>query len=151
MAKSRRKSQSRPTASPSQVQAVAIPYAVEDGEIQIGLVTAHRSRNWLLPKASVGKNQTATDIAAGEALRQGGYVGLAKEEPLLILQSGKGLGMEFFSLEVDALLESWEADRHQSRRLVPLSRIEKYADRITLKAVHALVEEQLGLELAATT
>ena len=102
----------------------------------------------MLPKSSVGKGNSPTDVASEEALRQGGFVGLAEEEPFLTQETGKGQAMAYFPLEVDALLESWDSDRNRSRRLVPLSRIEKFADRATLKVVRMLVEDYLGLAVA---
>lgn len=130
------------------LQTVAVPYGWEEGKLMIGLVTAHRSRNWTLPKVSISADADASETASNEAVRQGGYLGMADALPLLVTMSGKGIETSYFAVEVHGILDTWDAHRSQSRKLVPVSRIEKFLhDRAALKAIRTLARERLDVKL----
>ena len=132
------------------LQSCAIPFAWEDGELLLGLVTPFRGKNWVLPKVSVAQSNCPANAAADESLRAGGFVGLVDDEPLLVQNAAKRGSVAYFPLEISGLLENWEAQRHRRRKLVPLARIEKFvADRAILRIIRTLAEERLDLELVA--
>ena len=72
---------------------------------------------------------------------------MIQDECLCRVESANGQSMEYYALEVDAILDTWEADVNRSRRLVPLFANRKFADRMTLKVVRRLVEDHLGLSV----
>jgi hypothetical protein len=114
----------------------------------IGLVTAYRSRAWTLPKISIPATADAAETASNEAIRQGGYLGLAEQEPLLTLVTSKGVETCYYALEIHGILDAWEANRTQSRKLVPIGKIEKYLrDRTALKAIRLLVAQRIDVKL----
>lgn len=130
------------------LQSCALPFAWEDGDLCLGITTSYRGKNWRFPKVSINESQCPVDAASNIALSEGGFVGLISEESLANVETAKGGKVQFFPLEISGLLEDWEGERHHRRKLVPLSRIEKYvSDRSLLRVVKKLVEDHLGLEL----
>ena len=133
-----------------QRQTCAIPFAQEGDEVCIGLVTPYRGKNWSLPKQSVAKDRCPVDAASSEALRAGGYVGLVDEEPLVTQEMPKGGVISYHPMEITGLMENWEGRRQHRRKLVPLSRLEKYVgDRNILRIIRILVGDRLGMELVS--
>lgn len=130
------------------LQTCAIPFAWENGELCLGVTTAYRGKNWHFPKVSISESQCPCDAASDIALAEGGFVGLISEEPLTVQASPKGCLVNYIPLEISGLLEDWEGKRQHRRKLVPLSRVEKFlSDRSLLRVVKLLVEDHLGLEL----
>lgn len=126
-----------------QLQAVAVPFGWEDGQLKLGLVTAYRSHNWTLPKISLPTDADAAETASNEAIRQGGYLGFADPEPLLTVTSGKGVQTSYYAVEIHGILDTWDASRTQSRKLVLPAKVEKFLrDRTALKAIRVLLEKQ---------
>lgn len=130
------------------LQTVAVPYGWEDGRLMIGLVTAYRSRTWTLPKISIATGVDAAETASNEAIRQGGYLGIANQEALLTVVSGKGVETSYFAVEIHGILDAWDANRTQSRKLVPIGKLEKFLrDRTALKAIRVLIDQRLDVKL----
>lgn len=130
------------------LQTVAVPYGWEDGKLMIGLVTAYRSHHWTLPKISVGEGADAAEMASNEALRQGGYLGISDPEPLLTILSGKGVQSTYYAMEIHGVMDSWDANRTQSRKLVPVDRVEKFLhDRAAWKAIRTLLQQRIEVRL----
>lgn len=130
------------------LQIVAIPYGWEDGKLLIGLVTAYRSHHWTLPKISIAEGADAAETASNEALRQGGYLGLTDPDPLLTTHSGKGVQTTYYTVEIHGVMDSWDTHRTQSRKLVPVERVEKFFhDRATWKTVRPLLQQRLEVKL----
>jgi len=139
------------TSTNSPVQAVAVPYGWEEGQLLLGIVTAHRSRNWTLPKASVPARANGGEAASNEALRQGGFLGLPDDSPLLLAETRDGVELQYYAVEISGILDTWDANRYQSRKLVPLTKIGNYlTDRTELSAIEALVEQRLDVKLRKT-
>ncbi len=132
-----------------QIQTSAIPFAWEGAELWIGLVTPFRGKSWTLPRISVSGDRCPADAACSEALRAGGFVGTIDESEIAVTKLAKGGQIRFFALEISALLETWEGEKHHRRKLVPLSRIEKYVtDRNVLRVIRQWLTERLEMELA---
>ena len=131
------------------IQAVAVPYGWEDDQLLLGIVTAHRSRNWTLPKASISAAADAAEAASNEALRQGGFLGLPGDSPLLLTATKKGTELRCFAIEISGLFDTWDAQRYQSRKLVPIGKIEKYIkDRTSRQAIRTLLEQRLDVTVS---
>ncbi|MEO0446232.1 MAG: hypothetical protein AAF191_09175 [Verrucomicrobiota bacterium] len=134
------------------LQVIALPFGWEEGSLHVGLVTAHRSRKWTLPRISLplaSSWETQKECASDEALRQGGFLGIHREEhPLLEDQTVKGTRLLYIPIEIDGILDSWDCQRTQSRKMVPGFKAEKHlTDRKHLSAIRLLVERSLGVKV----
>jgi 8-oxo-dGTP pyrophosphatase MutT (NUDIX family) len=63
-------------------QVAALPYRVNDGRIEVLLVTSRETGRWLIPKGGVMKGKAPWDAAAQEALEEAGVEGKVARHPL---------------------------------------------------------------------
>ncbi|MDR3517091.1 MAG: NUDIX hydrolase [Azospirillaceae bacterium] len=70
-----------PGAALNHIQCAALPYAVEEGQSRVLLITSRAKRRWIIPKGWARSGVTAHQRAAHEALAEAGLVGTINHEP----------------------------------------------------------------------
>ena len=59
----------------------ALCYRINDGKIQILLITSRRTKRWIIPKGWPENDMTPGESAANEAIEEAGVTGKLKERP----------------------------------------------------------------------
>ncbi|WP_417689301.1 NUDIX hydrolase [Roseibium sp.] len=80
---------------PARLQIAALCYRVEEGELQVLLVTSRSSRRWILPKGWPMMKRKAHKTAVIEAYEEAGVVGKASKKPYDRFMSHKGVRAGF--------------------------------------------------------
>jgi len=100
-------------------QSAAAPVRIVDGRIEVLLVTATRSKKWILPKGIIEQGMTPADSAAKEAWEEAGVTGTMDARSLgrfSISKWGAECSVEVFRM--DAVLEAdrWPESGSRKRR-----------------------------------
>lgn len=98
-------------------QSGVVPYRLNQGKIELLLITSSKRKRWGIPKGWVEPWLSAADSAAKEAREEAGVLGEVQETAIGFYQHRK-LGLpcqvEVFLMRVDTVLDTWdEADRRQ--------------------------------------
>lgn len=103
----------------------AIPFRRRgDGTIEVMLVTSRRTGRWIIPKGWPANGMRPFELAAREAMEEGGVIGQVKESPIGSYRHKKTLGdgssvrcqVTVFALEVDAQMEAWPESHQRTTR-----------------------------------
>jgi 8-oxo-dGTP pyrophosphatase MutT (NUDIX family) len=60
----------------------ALCYRIEDGELQVLLITSRRTKRWIVPKGWPENGLTPAQSAANEAREEAGVTGKVKQRPI---------------------------------------------------------------------
>lgn len=84
-------------------QSAVIPYRVEDGKLQVLLITSIRKKRWIIPKGFIEFNLSAFESAKKEAYEEAGIIGTNETIELgtfSIEKYGGDLSIKVYSMEV---------------------------------------------------
>lgn len=104
------------TAEHLQQQYAALPFRRgSDGSIEILLVTSRRTGRWIIPKGWPAAGMTPFELAAREALEEGGVAGRIDEQPIGCYRHKKTLSdgsvvrckVDVYALEVNVQMQIW--------------------------------------------
>ena len=90
------------------IQSGVIPYRIEDGVMQVLLITSRSGRRWVIPKGVVEPDLTPTTSAAMEALEEAGIEGPIQPVSIGTYQRQKWGGtcsVEVFVMKVETVFE----------------------------------------------
>lgn len=134
-------------------QAAVIPYRVENGEIQICLITTRRKGRWGIPKGNIKTGHSFEQTALEEAYEEAGLRGDIVDEPLGIFRYYKSSDLrqaivvlmsvssaEDVWKEVDARIREWVAPRVARVRLENLQ-LRSLLD-LALRRIHSHHDQQ---------
>lgn len=106
-------------------QCAALPVRrLDDGRMEVMLVTSRETRRWVLPKGWCEEGLTPGELAAKEALEEAGLIGAVAEAPTGHYVYGKRLrdGREVpvkvavHPMRVEGMLEDWPERCERERR-----------------------------------
>lgn len=105
-------------------QCAALPFAWDEGELRVLLVTSRETRRWVLPKGWMEKRLAPHALAAKEALEEAGVLGQVERRPIGRYDYGKRgprdrvtpCSVRVFPLRVERLLDDWPERRQRQRR-----------------------------------
>lgn len=93
--------------------------AVHDGHVV--LITAIKSKRWIIPKGVVEKDMSPPDSAAKEALEEAGILGIVNPNEIGRYQYNKWGGtctVQVYVMYVEKLLEEWDEKDARTRKVV---------------------------------
>ncbi|NES99180.1 MAG: NUDIX hydrolase [Sphaerospermopsis sp. SIO1G2] len=99
-------------------QSGVIPYRIQDGKIQVLLISTRKSQRWVIPKGGICKGMTPPDSAAKEAWEEAGVIGQVKTEKIgayKYRKQGNVYRVNLFWLPVEKVLEDWPEAGERSR------------------------------------
>jgi len=126
-------------------QSGVIPYRLEQGKIEILLVSSRKKKRWVIPKGIVEPDLTPQDSAAKEALEEGGILGEVLPESVGNYTYEKWGGVcrvVVFLLKVTSLEANWLED-YRERQWFSLPEARKRLDEAELKAILLKVGDRL--------
>lgn len=121
--------------SPSYIeQSGVVPYRLQNGQIEVLLVSSRKKKHWVIPKGIVEPDLTPQASAAKEALEEGGILGEVLPQSLGTYTYAKWGGIcrvAVFLLKVTGLEADW-LENYRERRWFGLG-----------EAIEQLEEEEL--------
>jgi 8-oxo-dGTP pyrophosphatase MutT (NUDIX family) len=127
-------------------QSGVIPYRLEQGKIEILLVSSRKKKRWVIPKGIVEPDLTPQDSAAKEALEEGGILGEVLPESVGTYTYEKWGGVcrvVVFLLKVTSLEANWLED-YRDRQWFSLPEARKRLDEAELKNILLKVGDRLS-------
>jgi 8-oxo-dGTP pyrophosphatase MutT (NUDIX family) len=127
-------------------QSGVIPYRLEQGKIEILLVSSRKKKRWVIPKGIVEPDLTPQDSAAKEALEEGGILGEVLPESVGTYTYEKWGGVcrvVVFLLKVTSLEANWLED-YRERQWFSLPEARKRLDEAELKNILLKVGDRLS-------
>lgn len=94
-------------------QSAAIPYRIQDGAVEILVITSRKKKHWIIPKGIIEPDMTPQESAAQEALEEAGIRGQVFPDLLgsyTYHKWGAICRVQVFLLRVDLILETWLED-----------------------------------------
>ncbi len=120
-------------------QAGAIAYRVRSGIIEIALVTASRSKRWVIPKGSITRGERGREAALREAEEEAGLRGRVERKPIgsyHYFKRCERCRVDVYLLRVTRVLERWPEYELRRRRWLAA---DKAAARIQVPRLRKLV------------
>lgn len=132
-------------------QALAIPYRVSHGRLEICLVTSLRKRQWVFPKGYIEPGETESEAALKEAWEEAGLCGRIVGDSLGFYERKK-FGMKrrivCFSMLVVQSRRVWKEAAWRERRWLPaeeaLAALGKCEQREILSAAIRRLERRIA-------
>ena len=126
-------------------QSGVIPYRLEQGKIEILLVSSRKKKRWVIPKGIIEPDLTPQDSAAKEALEEGGILGEVLPESVGTYTYEKWGGVcrvVVFLLKVTSLEANW-LENYRERQWFSLPEARKRLDEAELKNILLKVGDRL--------
>ena len=127
-------------------QSGVIPYRLEQGKIEILLVSSRKKKRWVIPKGIVEPDLTPQDSAAKEALEEGGILGEVLPESVGTYTYEKWGGVcrvVVFLLKVTSLEANW-LENYRERQWFSLPEARKRLEEAELKNILLKVSDRLS-------
>ena len=100
-------------------QSGVIPYRVNNGVLEILLITTVKKKKWIIPKGYVEFNLSPFESAKKEAFEEAGIIGSNETYELGTIELKKGNGithMKIFSMEVTKVLDDYPEKELRKRK-----------------------------------
>jgi 8-oxo-dGTP pyrophosphatase MutT (NUDIX family) len=102
-------------------QSAVIPFLKRGETLEVVLITAKSSGDWIIPKGVIERDMTPAESAAMEALTEAGVRGIVSEKLVSEYEYQKWGGtchVQVFAMEVTEVLSTWEEENSRNRRIV---------------------------------
>jgi len=109
-------------------QSAVIPYRINNGKVEILLITSIRKKRWIVPKGFIEFNLSAFESAKKEAYEEAGVLGTNETIELgtfNINKYGGELSIKVFSMEVVEEYEDYPEKNLRKRKWFPVEEAEK--------------------------
>ncbi|MBD2530231.1 NUDIX hydrolase [Nostoc flagelliforme FACHB-838] len=106
-------------------QSGAIPYRVNNGKIEILLITTRNFQHWVIPKGDIPNGMSPPDSAAKEAWEEAGVIGQVDMNELgtyKYRKQGKTYRVKMYLLSVDMLSEDYPEANKRKRQWVEVNK-----------------------------
>ena len=127
-------------------QSGVIPYQVENGDIQVLLITSASGKRWVIPKGIIEPAMSPAASAGQEAWEEAGLIGDVIEPAVgryTYFKWGGECNVEVFLMSVSEILDSWPEAEARTREWVSLKeateRVREKALKQMLKALPELI------------
>ncbi|WP_236739220.1 NUDIX hydrolase [[Phormidium ambiguum] IAM M-71] len=119
-------------------QSAVIPYRIQDGKLEILLITSSGGKRWIIPKGMIEIFMKPHDSAAKEAWEEAGVVGEVSETPIgtySYKKSGCTFLVEVFALRVDTVFHHWPEAKIRKREWLSYKQAIKRIEESDLKQI----------------
>ncbi|BAY10541.1 NUDIX hydrolase [Calothrix sp. NIES-2098] len=100
-------------------QSGVIPYRIQDGKIEVLLITSRDRQNWVIPKGDIPNGMSPPDSAAKEAWEEAGIIGQINTREIgtyRYRKQGKNYRVKMYLLPVEQLSEDYPEAGHRERQ-----------------------------------
>ncbi|MFB8796026.1 MAG: NUDIX hydrolase [Microcoleus sp.] len=119
-------------------QSGVIPYRIQNGKIEVMLITSSGGKRWVIPKGLIEPEMTPEDSAAKEAWEEAGLLGQVFPDLMGTYEyykSGYTCQVEVFLLQVETVVENWPEAYKRKRQWVSIPKAIKRVDEPDLKLI----------------
>ncbi|MBD2205271.1 NUDIX hydrolase [Calothrix sp. FACHB-1219] len=119
-------------------QSGVIPYRVQDGKIEVLLITSRDRRKWVMPKGDIPNGMSPPDSAAKEAWEEAGVIGTVSDRKIgtyKYRKRGKNYRVNMYLLPVEILCEDYPEAGHRQRQWVDISHAMNWIEITSLKRI----------------
>ncbi|MEH2060271.1 MAG: NUDIX hydrolase [Nostoc sp.] len=105
-------------------QSGVIPYRVNNGKIEILLITTRNFQHWVIPKGDIPNGMSSPDSAAKEAWEEAGVIGQVDVNELgtyKYRKQGKSYSVKMYLLPVEMLSEDYPEANQRKRQWVEVT------------------------------
>jgi len=102
-----------------------IPYRLDDGKIEILLITSVRRGRWIIPKGVVERHLSPAESARKEAWEEAGITGEVSRSPVGTYEYKKWGGkctVTVYLLEVEKVSDDWPESKMRRRRWMSIGK-----------------------------
>lgn len=121
-------------------QSAVIPYRIQNGQIEVMVITSSTGKRWVIPKGLIEPDMTPQDSAAKEAWEEAGLLGKVFPDLLGTYEyqkSGYTCQVEVFLLQVQTVLDKWPEASSRKRQWVSIPKAIKRVNEPELKLIIA--------------
>ena len=119
-------------------QSGVIPYRIQDGKIEVLLITSRDRRHWVMPKGDIPNGMTPPDSAAKEAWEEAGVIGQVNTQKIgtyKYRKQGKNYRVKMYLLPVETLCEDYPEAGYRQRQWLELSKAMRRIKITSLKRI----------------
>jgi 8-oxo-dGTP pyrophosphatase MutT (NUDIX family) len=119
-------------------QSGVIPYRVENGEIEVLLITSRSRQEWVIPKGGIVNGMSPPDSAAKEAWEEAGVIGQVDANELgtyMYRKRGNIYQVKTFLLRVEEVLEDWQEASQRQRQWLDVGKAIERIEKPSLKQI----------------
>jgi 8-oxo-dGTP pyrophosphatase MutT (NUDIX family) len=127
-------------------QSGVIPFRLEQGKIQILLVTSRSGNRWVIPKGIIEPDLSPKESAQKEAYEEAGVSGKISGEAIGTYTYKKWGGMctvTVFLFRVENTLEDWPESYFRTREWMSMEEAVKRVDEAELKEIFSSVKSRV--------
>ncbi|MBD2663271.1 NUDIX hydrolase [Richelia sinica] len=129
-------------------QSGVIPYRVQNGKIEVLLITTRKQQSWVIPKGGLCKGMSPHDSAAKEAWEEAGVVGQVNTEKLgayKYRKRGNTYQVNLFLLPVETILEDWPEATKRKRQWLEVNQAARMIKKPSLRRIIKTSKEQVKI------
>ena len=130
-------------------QSAIIPYRLEEGKLEILLITSIRKKKWIIPKGFIEFNLSAFESAKKEAFEEAGVIGTNETIELgsfTIKKYGGRTNIVVYSMEVEKFKDDYPEKNLRKRKWYS---VEEVIETISIPEVIKMIET-LAVEIKAS-
>jgi 8-oxo-dGTP pyrophosphatase MutT (NUDIX family) len=130
-------------------QSAIIPYRLEEGKLEILLITSIRKKKWIIPKGFIEFNLSAFESAKKEAFEEAGVIGTNETIELgsfTITKYGGRTNIVVYSMEVEKFKDDYPEKNLRKRKWYS---VEEAVETISIPEVIKMIET-LAVEIKAS-
>ncbi len=130
-------------------QSAIIPYRIEEGKLEILLITSIRKKKWIIPKGFIEFNLSAFESAKKEAFEEAGVIGTNETIELgsfTIKKYGGRTNIVVYSMEVEKFKDDYPEKNLRKRKWYS---VEEAIETISIPEVIKMIET-LAVEIKAS-
>ena len=129
-------------------QSAIIPYRLEEGKLEILLITSIRKKKWIIPKGFIEFNLSAFESAKKEAFEEAGVIGTNETIELgsfTIEKYGGRTNIVVYSMEVEKFKDDYPEKNLRKRKWY---RVDEAIETVSIPEVVKMIEI-LAVEIKA--
>jgi 8-oxo-dGTP pyrophosphatase MutT (NUDIX family) len=128
-------------------QSGVIPYRIQDGKVEVLLITSRDRRKWVMPKGDIPNGMSPPDSAAKEAWEEAGVIGQVSTQKFgtyKYCKQGKNYRVNMYLLSVETLSEDYPEAGYRQREWVEISNAMRW---IKITSLKRILKEFTSIEL----
>lgn len=119
-------------------QSGVIPYRVNNGKIEVLLITSRDQQHWVIPKGGICQGMSPPDSAAKEAWEEAGIIGQVDTNEIgtyKYRKKGNIYWVKIYLLPVDTLSEDYPEASHRKRQWLDVTQAIRRIKTSSLKRI----------------
>lgn len=122
----------------NKVQSGVIPYRIQDGKVEVLLITSRDRQNWVMPKGDIPNGMSPPESAAKEAWEEAGVIGQVNTREIgtyTYRKQGKNYRVKMYLLPVEMLCEDYPEAKQRKRQWLEVPKAMRRIKTTSLKQI----------------